>query len=107
MFEGDQRPHGESFEPAGAPPLPGDSNARGSRPLPPDGSAFPLLSAATILAALGLLALGLCLFAELTAYPALAAFLLGVSFGALLLAVVALLAWWRRRGRRSAPLGRG
>jgi hypothetical protein len=103
MFEGEPSRRGSPFEPSGAPPLPAGSEGGGSLPLSGDGSGFNLLAVGAAFALLGLLTLALGAFAQLAAHQPLAALLLGISLGALLVAVVALLAWWRGKYMRSAP----
>ena len=100
MFEGETHRRGGGFEPSGAPPLPAGSDGGASLPTTTDGFRSYLLGAGAIFALFGVLTLAIGLFAV---HPPFTAALLGSSTGWLLVAFLALLAWWRRRRQRSAP----
>jgi hypothetical protein len=103
MFEGDEGTRRDSFEPSGPPPLPGSSAADGFLAMPGEGYRSQLLWVAAGLTGPGLLILALAIWAQSVAQAALAAVLLGCAVASFLMAVLALLAWWRWRHKRSAP----
>jgi hypothetical protein len=102
MFEGDESQRRESFEASGLPPLASSPGADGFLAMPAQGYRSRLLWVAAALAGLGLLVLTLAIWAQSAAQPAVAALLLGGGLATFGLALLALLAWWRWRHKRSA-----
>jgi hypothetical protein len=100
MFEGETPRRGGGFEPFGPPPLHSGPDGRASMPTPGDGYQPHLLGAGAIFALLGIVTLVIGVYAV---HPPFRAALLGSSTGWLLVALLALFAWWRRRRQHPAP----